>query len=149
MNKYIKGLLIGDGILLLYSFLYAFIFEFNTLLKISFFGFLTPVYLFLSMGILGIIFIYSAITEGINTAERIIAGITAFIVILFPIVKIHMMGGFPPGGLLAAAALPGFPFAGGVFIHFVFEHGLESLLGFILAIKSSLLLKTKRILKLK
>ena len=64
MNKYIKELLIGDDILLLYSFLYAFIFEFDTLLKIRFLGFLTPVYLFLLMGILGIIFIYSAITEG-------------------------------------------------------------------------------------
>ena len=119
MNKYVRWLLIGDGILLLYSFFYAFIFEFNTLLNMRFFGFLTPVYLFISMGILGISFIYSGITGRINTIGRILSGITAFIVILFPVIRAYIMG-FPPGGLLAAAAVPGFPFAGGVFIHFVF-----------------------------
>jgi len=102
------------------------------------------VYLFISRKILGINFHLFWDNWRINTIGRILSRITAFLVILFPIIRAYTTG-FPSGELMEVA-IQCFPFTGGVFIHFVFEYGLGSMLGFILAIKPSLLPKVKRIL---
>mgnify|MGYP001772631628 CR=1 FL=1 len=140
MNKYVRWLLIVDGVLLLYTFFYAYVVNLNMMLKVGskLFG-LSPIYAITSFGILGIIFIYSGITGKINMVGRILSGITALIVILFIFIQGFSIAS--AHGILAAAALPGFPFAGGLLIHIIFEHALGGGLGFILAVKPSLLLK--------
>ena len=144
MNKYIRWLIIDDGILLLYSFLYAYIFHFDAMLKIRFYGFLTPLYPITSFGILGIIFIYSGITGRINTISRILGGITS--VILIVMLSIHGIPLLLTQGILAPVALPGFAFAGGLLFHVIFQCGLGGGLGFTLAVKPNLLLKVKKAL---
>jgi len=104
----------------------------------KFFG-LSAIYPITSFGILGIIFMNPWISGKINMVGRILSGITAFIVILFIFIQGFSIASAQ--GILAAAALPGFPFAGGLLIHIIFEHALGGGLGFILAVKPSLLLK--------
>lgn len=135
INKYLRWVLVADGVLALYTFLYAYIFHFDIMIKK-----VLPLYPITSFGILGIIFIYAGITGKINIVSRIIAGIAGVIVFVFPFIGADISGLF--GSLLTtAAALPGFPFAGGLFIHVVFEHMLGGILGGILAVKPGLLLK--------
>ena len=143
MNKYARWLLIGDGVLFLYTFLYAYIFHFGIMLKVgSKFFHLSPI---TSFGILGIIFVYSGITGKTNVIGRVLSGISAFIAVLFIFIQGFTIAS--ANGILAAAALPGFPFAGGLLIHVIFEHSLGGALGLILAIKPNLLLK--RVIKVK
>jgi len=50
-------------------------------------------------------------------------------------------------GLLVPIIIAGFPFTGGLIIfHIIFQHALGGILGFILAVKPSLLLKVKKAL---
>jgi len=142
MNKHIRWLVIGDGILLLYSFLYAYIFHFDAMLKIRFYGFLTPLYVATSFGILGIIFIYSGITGRINTIARVLAGITS--VILIVMLSIHGIPLLLTQGILAPLVLQGFAFAGGLLFHIIFQCVWGGGLGLTLAVKPSLLLKVEK-----
>jgi len=146
MNKFVRWLLIGDGAFILYTFFYAYIVHFNIMIKGSTGYFHIPfIYPVTIMGILGIILIYSGITGKINMVGRILAGITSVLSILFiylqgvPMILAH--------GLLVPVVIAGFPFAGGLlFFHIIFQHTLGGGLGFILAVKPSLLLKVKKAL---
>ena len=78
---------------------------------------------------------------------RILAGITSVLSFLFiylqgvPMILAH--------GLLVPVVIAGFPFAGGLLIfHIIFQHTLGGILGFILAVKPSLLLKVKEALRI-
>lgn len=143
MNKYIRWLLIGDGIFILYTFFYAYIAHFNLLIVGSTGYFHIPfIYPVTIIGILGIILIYSGLTGRINMFGRIFAGITSILSFLFiylqgvPMIQAH--------GLLVPATIAGFPLAGGLLIfHIIFQHTLGGILGFILAVKPYLLLKEK------
>jgi len=149
MNKFTRLLLIGDGIFIIYTFFYAYIFHFDMLIKGSTGYFHIPfIYPVTIMGILGIILMYAGIVGTINLAGRILAGITSILSFVFiylqgvPMILTH--------GLLVPIIIAGFPFAGGLLIfHIIFQHTLGGILGFILAVKPSLLLKVKKALGIK
>jgi len=217
MNKYVRWFLIGEGVLLLYTFLYVYIAESSltyTLLShiissspppphfFPHFTFkagseyitITPILNITSFGILGIILIYSGITGRINSIARILAGISFIsptivpcllfgdiassiaaygilavifiyigiagrlnrvnrvvsgivsIILIVAIIAVSAVIYHVNWLLLEAAAFPGFPFVGGLIIHYYFERTLGSALGFVLAVKPDLLLKVKKAL---
>lgn len=138
-------LLLADGILLIYTFLYAYTIHISFMLKVGSKIFhLSPIYPITSFGVLGIIFIIvslrpNIITNRIMIPIRILSGISGIIAILFIFIQGFTIAS--ASGILAAASLPGFPFAGGLLIHVIFEHALGGSLGLILAIKPNLLIR--------
>ncbi|BFH73902.1 hypothetical protein SJAV_18460 [Sulfurisphaera javensis] len=141
-----KILMFADGVLLTYTFIYAYTVHLSFMLKVGSKIFhLSPVYPITSFGVLGIIFLLVSFKPSLleNTIiaimVRILSGIAGFIAILFIFIQGFTIAS--ASGILAAAALPGFPFTGGLLIHVIFEHALGGTLGLILAIKPKLLVK--------
>ena len=137
-----RTLLIVEGVLLLYTFFYAYLTHFQMMLHVhSKYLNLSPIFPITSFGVLGAIFIYSAITNTVNVVVRALSVIAGFIAIMFIFIQGFTIA--TATSLLAAAALPGFPFQGGLLIHIIFEHTLGGVLGLLLGIKPRLLIQQK------
>lgn len=104
---------------------------------------LSPIYPITSFGVLGVLFILAFFKPHIalNKVLRVLILIPSVIVIAFIFFKGFTIA--TASGILAAAVLPGFPFAGGLLIHVIFEHGLGGALGLLLSMKPGLLQKAK------
>lgn len=151
--KALRVLFVVEGILLLYTFIYAYLFHFNMMLHVhsKFLG-LSPLFPITSFGVLGNIFITFAlkpqllIKKGlVSYLIRSVSGISAFFALLFIFIQGFTIAS--ASGILASAVLPSFPFAGGLLIHIIFEHGLGGVLGFLVALKPSILSVVKEKLK--
>ncbi|ARM75283.1 hypothetical protein [Acidianus manzaensis] len=107
---------------------------------------LSPFYPITAFGVLGIVFLLVSLKPNLISSRlmillRILSGIAGFIVIFFILIKGDIALAFT-NGIFTVASLPGFPFAGGLLIHIIFEHALGGSLGLILAIKPSLLIRS-------
>ncbi|NON61151.1 hypothetical protein [Acidianus sp. RZ1] len=151
--KVLRALFIEEGILLLYTFIYAYLFHFSIMLHVhsKFLG-LSPLFPITSFGALGFIFVTFAlkpqllINKGlVSYLLRTVSGVSAFFAILFIFIQGFTIAS--ASGILAPAVLPGLPFAGGLLIHVIFEHGLGGVLGLLVDLKPRILTTIRQKIK--